>query len=461
MAPGYKPLEVGQPQGVPLQGILGQDFNTPAIDFTDAEKTQAALRAQALANQAQGINVQSSQIGLDELKRKLSDQQAIRDALIAQFSGGGSEQPQQDPNSPDAQYMSAMKDGGYVDPNAVDAGAQQPPTDTAGQFDPQKALKLATQVAFQHGDLDTAINTTRAANTGLIGGASNRLLTPDEVDRFKELDLPEGATLADARVALALKNSGTQSRKLDEVNSRFNQSMDYKKEVNSAPGLFDAITDSDGNPRPVDANQKKNLTGLQAGVDTVVRNGDNLIGQLQSDRFSIGDKLAIQKQEIANMYPALRTLDGQGVRFNEFIKGLDDAQFGDKPYVVDRILASMEGQDPAAAMDRFIREVVKQTQIRVNANNGAFSPNKVNDFDPELHSLFGKYGLYDRGQPKLHDIPGPGDGGDSGDSSGSSSSSGQNSGISIPKVSAGGGLPRNPDGSALSKEQFLKWKNGN
>lgn len=340
MPPSYQPLGVS----IPLN-LLAQDFNTPQPpdfqDQLDAQDKQRALQLAAdLANQ-------QSQIGLAEKQRKEDSAKAVSDAIKANYAG--------------------------VDPNTIN---------------PDDVIKRAIALTAKQGDTGSMTDLYKAQNQSQSGG--NRLLSIEEA---QNLGLPAGTTLAEARIHMANnREAGTQKR--------FDTGMGYKQNRDQAPGFFEALPNSDGSSKVITPKMQDNLIGVQNGLDTIVRNGDALVQHLQDDRISIGDKLLIQKQEIANMLPALRQLDNQGVRFNEFLKGIDISQVGDDAELADRIAGTFTGQDPATAVARFIHEVVKQSQIRANANNSSISQSKLASFDPDSVPLFEKYGAFSRGQAK-------------------------------------------------------------
>lgn len=171
MAPIYKPLtSAGGITGAP--GLPAEVFAPPGrMTFDDAQKAEAILRAQQLANQSNEI--------------KVGSQQAIHDALTQQYG-------------PDAQQ------------------SQQ-------EFNPQEALQTAQRLALQSGDIDTAINIERSRSS--FQNSSNRQLSPEEVQSLQAqgLDVIEGETLAGARLKMALKNSMNSMARADAVQGRFDE----------------------------------------------------------------------------------------------------------------------------------------------------------------------------------------------------------------------------------------------
>lgn len=422
----YQPLAVTIPGG-----LIGQDFNQQAQDFTDAEKIAQAL-------QAQDLNNQSVQLSVDAKQRQADQEKAIREALIARFGG---DQP-----SP----MGTITDpsGTPVDPVTNEALPGSANIGQQNNYDPKEALNIASRIAAQSGDLNSMVEIAKTQKQ--MNSAADRLLTPDELVILEQngLKLPAGSSITDARLAVSLKNSGIQRDRVDNLQSRHvdnfglsKEKFGYTKEKDTnAPGIFDPIVNPDtGNPRVITTHMQNTLSALEPSLSTVIRNGDDLINRLQTDRIAIGDPMAAQAQAIANMLPALRALDNQGVRFNEFIKGIDIQQLGDDAGLAHRIAGVFVGQDPVAAVDRFIKEIVKQTQDRVDANNAVINPDKVAAFDENLVPLWDKYGAFDRsrvdGALARGTAPAAGD------------------------VGRTGGVPRNPDGSVLSREQFQQYIN--
>lgn len=346
----YKPLAI--PTG--LQGPPEGTFNTPQITFDQYDKLAAMQKAQELANS-------QNQLKLNEAQNAISDQDKLKAILQQQFAGLN-----------------------VNDPN----------------FDPNAGLKVATGLALQQGDMKSAMDLQKTQNS--FQNSSNRVLDQAELDNINAMggtNFGPGTTVNDVRLHIAMKNSGTQAKKVENIDRHFYDALGFKQSMASAPGLFDAMPDANGKPTPLTPKQIDNLKGLQTLTDIVIRNGDAYINDVSNNRYPIGDARVKQEQAIANMLPALRRLDNQGVKFNEFIKGIDVQQMGDDPGLAHRIAGTFTGQDPAAAIDRFIRDVVKQAQIQINGNRGYLSKEKVANYDPELVPLWEKYGMFDRGQP--------------------------------------------------------------
>lgn len=166
--PAYKPLAVN------VQGSLPGVFDTAAIDFGDAQKAAEALRAQELANQINTINAQKAQQNFDR-------ENELTNSLKSQFG------PQEDGSTPD--------------------------------FDPNAAYETAKRIAIQHGDVDTALNITKAQRS--LSG--DRELTDVEAT---QLGVPLGTTLSVARAMQRSKDLQLETTKFNDPLRIQNRELD-------------------------------------------------------------------------------------------------------------------------------------------------------------------------------------------------------------------------------------------
>jgi hypothetical protein len=179
-----------QPLPPTLQGlspeVATRVFNTPEVSFGDVLKEQDAERQRSAALIAQKLNNQIVQEALVRKQREEADRLAQESALKQQFSG--------------------------IDPN---------------NFDPTQGLKIAQGIMLQQGKLDPALEASRASRAFSVS-ANDR---PISAELAQELQLPLDSTMGDARLAIAIRNSGIQRDKVEGVDRRFDRSYDYKADL--------------------------------------------------------------------------------------------------------------------------------------------------------------------------------------------------------------------------------------
>lgn len=392
MPPLYKPLDAP----IPSSGLLGQDFNTPALDFSDLQKIKAQKLAEDLANQQKQIELQATQQKFDQTQQDEADKQQLADIIAAKY--GASIQPQTvttiDPNS--ANYTPA--DGSVAVPTTTTTDVPNAP------IDPKEGLRLAQQFYLEHGDTKQALDVEKALNPAGAASAASRPLTPAERTAFETgpnglKNLPPDATVRDVQLLTSLQNSSNQAGRVDVMRGN----LDLKKDFTLTPGMFDnKVNPSTGRPMPLTTDQKTRLADASTSLDTVGRNGDKMISLIQGDgRYNIiGDPGTEQLQLMTDMVTATRKLQHTGMQFNELIKSNDLNAIGDDATLARRILGGFTGQDPAAAIERYLREVASQTNKIADENNAVASPQKAYNFSPDTFDLYNKYGLYNRGQPQ-------------------------------------------------------------
>lgn len=394
MGSPYQPLPI---PSLTSQPMINQAFTAPQLSFEDILKSQAMQRAQDLANQTNELNLQQKQ-------QEEADKKAIEDAIKAQYAG--------------------------MDPNA--------------EVNPKDALDTALRLSLQQGNLDQALKIGQQKL--LTGNLGDRPLTLDEVQFATQNGFPvdEGTKLSELKAMATARNSATTDRKVGDIQKRAEWMHGWLKSKAAAPGIFDPDTNPDGTPKILTPDQQKNLQTIEPQLTTVIRNGNELVSMLKDDRFPIGDKMVMQEQALTNMMPALRALDNQGVRFNEFIRNQDIQQMGSDQELAHRIMGAMTGQDPALAMERFVREITQQSLVKAHANNGRISIDKLSMFDPSAPSLFDKYGAFSVGQNRnpldvANQLAGP-----------------NLAPVPLAKYGAGG-PPLQPNGQPLSREQFMQY----
>lgn len=207
MPPGYRPLQIPAAMQAPPPGV----FDQQAITFSDAEKAQAILRAQELANQSNQISVQTKQQTFD-------DDQKLREALVAKY-GTGTE-----------------------------------------SFNPDDALQVAQGLAAQTGNLDSMLAIERAQKERR--GDSNVPLTATQrqlVQSQTGLEVPEGVTAKDLMTVAGLQKANTYAKSVNEtVDKRSDQIQ------SSAPGGFEADIDSSTGQGPTNDDGKKFTATVRA-----------------------------------------------------------------------------------------------------------------------------------------------------------------------------------------------------
>jgi hypothetical protein len=242
------------------------------------------------------------------------------------------------------------------------------------------------------------------------GGQGNRQLSQDELEGFRsqlrpDLSLSQFAaqypTAGDIQKLISVKKMNeTQSRYVGTASERALKLAADAQKRSPETVLSVPLKDSQGNPMQMEATQKKNVTDLNSGVGTILENADALQAELgKYGRFALGDHAAEMKQFIWNMMPAMRQLNGQGVRFNQFIRGGDMAQIGTSiaydQGIVDSLASSLfqeaTGQDGAAAVQRFATEISGQYARRLLANGQIYDPDIAKKNEPDIAALLAKY----------------------------------------------------------------------
>lgn len=348
MPPTYNPLQAA----IPSSGIIGLDFNTPAIDFTQAQQQQAQLLAQQLGNQ-------QNEIRTDILKRQNEQANQLQDALKQQYGS-----------------MS--------------------PTDT---FDPDAALKTAQRIALTQGDLDTALSIEKTKNQFTNSG--NQLLSPEQLRNFRDagIDLPDTATIAEARVAVALKNAGTNAGSLD---------------IRSGKG-YRALPASE-------TNTLNEIDSLGVFVDNIKQRYMPYISENRGERFL--DAAVNPNSAAARMANELDLIATQmAAAYNG--KRLSDLDFKTMSKLVQiQPLDTLETvSDKLDRLKEFM--AIRKQNLVGSLDKAKYNVSKFQD-NPDISGALGRSGAEQQGGlPPLTDY-------------------------------SGGRLPRNPDGSPLSREQFMK-----
>ena len=406
MPPSYKPQSVAIPAGV-----IGESFNNSGTDF---EKALAV--AQAL--EAQGLNNDSVEISVAERQRKADEDKQLRDALIAKFGV-----KQQDVAPPIVAPMDPTT-GTPMDP--AQAQAPQTPQAEPQNFDPIEGYKLAQQIAMQQGNLSAAAEASRAQKA-LQGGSQDRLLTDVEA---MQLDVPPGTPLSVA-------NSMLRARGIEGIQSRFDDpSLAKARDLNvtlknqRATGTqFQNI----GGPE---------LTKIQSSEGALVSVGEvnGLVEQLDPGALSAlkaGKVTELYKdpgEPAYRMYATLDLLKKQVARMNDSgaLTQLDVDMFA--PLTVGSPIYDSQ-ESLKQRMDDLARYIAKKKEIIISTNERAFR-NMDRFKDP----------AWQNGQPAPDAAP---------DVAGA-----VERGAGTAQVAGSGKLPRNPDGSVLTREQFMALRQG-
>lgn len=391
MPPSYKELPVQIPQG-----LIGDTFNQKAIDFTDAEKIQAALRAQELNNQA-------VQLSVDAKQRQADQEKELRDALIAQY---GADAPT-DPN----------------DPNA-------------NKYDPIEGYKTAQRISLQHGDLAAAKDAAMAQRS-LQGGIQDRPLTDIEA---VQLDVPPGTTLAVANSMLRSRNLGISAGNLDARNRGLNEAVDKRSDAiqSYAPGGYEANIDEKGQ-----GPGKKDGELFTVAITAHDRINNDL--DMLEQSFANSDpndptapEFLKQKALLGDIQIALKQKNNFGAALTANEERLNNAT---NPVVLARpdvgagtaLINAGLGRDPLDSINNM--RVILGADLESQAFRYKFkksSNRPAPSFDPNTNSP--------------------------GDISGAMDRSGAGT-AGTPEVAGSGTLPRNADGSPLSREQFMALRN--
>lgn len=398
--PTYQPL----PSGVPAP--LGV-FTTPAIApdaFVQEDQKIALERAQELANQ-------TSAFALQQKQQEEADKKQMEDALKSQY--------------------------GNMDPNAP--------------VDPKQALDTAYRIAASQGNLDQMLKLGQQKLLVGANGVDNLPLTADEQKYFADSGLPVPATRGEAKLILSTQNSQTMKQKVDQIQGRHLDNFGLKKGLTEATGYLDALPGANGTAKPLTPDQIKQGGGISSALETILHNSDSIIQDLTDNRYPIGDAAVKQEQALYGMMPAIRQLDSQGVRFNEFIKGIDIGQFGDDPtgnsMLAHRIAQTFTGQDPAAAIQRFANEIARQSVSQLYEKAGSrINPSKLSTYRADVVPLFAKYGVFDAGQDPNVDPRNP-----------LAVAGGLAGGQQPPSKYGAGGPPLQPNGQPLTPEQFQQY----
>lgn len=345
MPPTYQPLP---PAGIPQD--LSYLFNGNFESLDDVQKRQAALEAQKLNNQVVDQ-------ALTDRQTKSKDEDAIKQALVAKYGGANSDTP----------------------------------------VDPAQALQVISRLGLAQGDPKMVLDAAKIQETKT--NVANRLLTPDELTMY---GMPDGSTLADARLKLGFKNADTNRDKVDNIDRHLTDNLNYQKLKGQAPGIFSNQQDANGNDIPLDPAQKTQLADTGAAVTTVLRVGDKLKELTADERLPMGDKAIAQQQLIADLLPPVRKLQKTGMKLNEMVKSNDLATIGDDATMSSRIMGILTGQDPVGAVDRFMREVVSQSQDSTVMGGAALDAAKVRSrLGSDTADIFDKYNVFSRGSTSM------------------------------------------------------------
>jgi len=301
-------------------------------------------------------------------------------------------------------------DGSQVPPVL---GAEDQMTDKVGEFDPTNALKTAQRIALQQGDLDTALNVQKGLNT--FSNSANRVLTPEEIASLQAqgLEVIDGETLAGARLKMALKNSNVSVARSDAVQKRFEENAPIR-DLNET--LLKQKT-TGTQIRPATEAQVNKIGSSDAFIAQMDDLESRYIPNLSEDRGS----RFIQKAANPNS-PEARLQGELKLAAKQAALSLED-RVTDADYKMLEDITTIGDLDTnATVIDKMHR--LKEFIKRRNAS----------DLNAMEAGGFNSEGLKAR---KPFMIPKAGSGG----------------GVT------GGSVPRNPDGSVLSREQFMQLRN--
>lgn len=261
MPPRYQPLQI--PVNPP-PGIMNVQEATPYDEF---EKREAALLAQRLNNQSVGISV-------DQRQRQY-DQQLKQEAKAKEIFG-----PQADGTTP--------------------------------EFDSDKLMDIIKRTAVETGDFNTAINAEKAQRQ--YQNPNNQLLTPEQLIEF---DLEEGSTVADAKLAVSMRNSGVAAGHLDIRKNDPNRELSAEQKRRKLAGTeFQKVSDAE-------IGKLENADGALESINEIVNEETGLLLQLDPGALSAlkAGKLTGKYKDPGSpayrMYARLELLKKQVARMND------------------------------------------------------------------------------------------------------------------------------------------------
>lgn len=387
MAPKYNPMQALAPTG-----IIAQDFNIQAQDFTDAEKIQAMLRAQELSNQQNEIAVQNNQ-------QKFDNQNQLRDALKEQYG--------------------SLPEG--------------------EQFDPSAALDKAREIAFGQGDLDTALNIERAQKErrgGAIPLSENQRQFYGNALPGQEI--PEGITAQDMNIYGALQRGNVYEQSARETADKRSDNLQ-----SLAPGGFEAVIGENGQgPTPVDGKLFTATVRAHSRINSDLDSLEELLG-----RGGANDPTSVEFQRgkalLGDIQIALKEKNGFGAalagneeRLNN--SGLPVVMAREDVGLGDALVAAGLGRDPVDA---------------IKTMRGMLSSDFDNQATIYKFRPVGGTSLPAAQSGTSFRIPG----GLSPEITNALSAAGAGG---APPPLSNYGVPRNKDGSVLSREQFMKLHSG-
>lgn len=186
-----------------------------------------------------------------------------------------------------------------------------------------------------------------------------------------------------------------QASKLQGVQGRFDKTFDNKLSQQDTGPASKPMLDANGNPSVMSTDEQKNVVALDKTVPTILRNVEVLKNSIAKDgTLTLGDPGSLQAQALAQIVNRLRGFDNQGIRFNEFLKDVDQTQIGiavlsDNP--VGALANVLKGQDALKSLERFGREVATQYKEGLIANKRIPDPDGLAQYDPDAASILKRY----------------------------------------------------------------------
>lgn len=375
MPPSYKPLSAST-EAAPT-GVFAAPPNPSFMDFEQAE---ALRRAQELTNQMNELKAQQMQQQFEASKQ-------FGQAVQQQF------------------------------------GAQ--PDGSTPEFDPNAVLNLAQKYSAQGGDMGSFLDAAKIRN--MSQNSSNRELAPEELDALSAqgIELAPGSTIANARIAISLKNSGISAQRANiyandpnrEINALLKQQKLEGKEI-----------------RPLNAEQLNTINeidSLSSFVDNVKERYIPYISENRGERFleaslnpnsaaaRLKSELDLVATQLAAAYNGKRLSD---LDFKTMSKLVQPSDLDTMETVIDRLnrLKEMTELRRTGLLNTLETGQFNVSNFKIpragSAANAEISP------DATTLPPLTNYGS----------APGP----------------------------ASTGVPKNSDGSPLTKEQFMALRNG-
>lgn len=380
-------LPVNQPNFLPTTG--GRDANIAALQNT-AQKYRgmasdflAQAKDSSMDKGQMWANVLTPTIGA-ALGGIMNGKKGAKMGAAAGFTGAGAGNAMAAAETKQKQEISA-KQAQFAEQEAQKAD--------------QEAARLQSQSFAQQDKIDFKSRFGQmgvadpSAQEALVKLSQGQDITEDERASIMRSG-PKAQTLMQQYDKInQIKDNHTDNYDLNKDKFQFNKQLHGQDSYNLSKPIVNPDTQR---PAVLTTLQMNHVTDLNSSIPTILRNADNLAKNFEKyGNMNIGNKGVEMKQNLYAMFPAMRNFNSQGVRFNPFIKATDLAEVGDDQLMEDfwnTTFQNLTGVEAGQATRRFIAEMVKQYEDRLQANQSQPDWNFMKNQNPDLASLYAKYG---------------------------------------------------------------------